>query len=768
MSPPPKRGDADQDVDSKPSSRPPSYHESGSAIDPEDVIPPPDPTAGFAYLGFEAHRRSGMPHEAECIAHLKFLECLYRLRQTIASTDGLFGITNEYIKAASISDANKSELLAKLGEKRWAIFVTRSVDRFTAWWSKIEGEVSNDCTPLRIEYGSGDQLCNGQRVREIDLNRDVLPPLDVLMVWHSYMLNPRDYLEDCLRYNKMDLWHTRMPWDMIALAIDSHTFQYKARPAAERYWKAQTGLNWDSLQDCDVKRLHCHGCQSELSVAWTDFRQLTPIVGRTKNNVYFDVDHVLSSGYGYCDKNFLTVCQNCDTEIHHDALQAEKFKNDVRMLRSQIRPMAGTVLGVNGIPWKSFGVEDLTTRFFLKVPNALCQHKSFVEPLLADRYNYNSVEKIRNLVEKICQDSYVKRQIRDDGGSSLLRLEKVAIRRMMSRYWDNSSPFALDLVGAVVRQGSFVSKMHEIDWLHSPAVRTTAKRLVNKYQRFLMVIMMNKGKMAVPTLDVDLAWHTHQLSPARYMEYCVRGNGTLINHDDKVSEVRLNDQFAWTSATYQKMFDAPYSECTCWYCEAIRESHTHGLNRLFNPRAVKANERLHDAPDTDPSKSVHVSTHNAIRPTGDFGTEAYAYRHYSKRQTEKLEQYYQRACERARKKGRPPPKRSDYYYSDAYGYPVYIPAIGYLPYYPAFYPVTPGCATLEADGAGNCCAGMCAVGGGTDLVGSAPTGGGCSGGGCSNGGACGSGGGGGDGGGGGGGGGGGCGGGGGGGGCGGG
>lgn len=32
-----------------------------------------------------------------------------------------------------------------------------------------------------------------------------------------------------------------------------------------------------------------------------------------------------------------------------------------------------------------------------------------------------------------------------------------------------------------------------------------------------------------------------------------------------------------------------------------------------------------------------------------------------------LERQYEAACSRARRKGRPVPKRDDYYYSDAYG-----------------------------------------------------------------------------------------------------
>lgn len=96
------------------------------------------------------------------------------------------------------------------------------------------------------------------------------------------------------------------------------------------------------------------------------------------------------------------------------------------------------------------------------------------------------------------------------------RAEKIAISRMMSSYWGNSSSFSLDLVGAVIRQGSFIEKMHSIDWIHSPAVTSTMTRLIKKYENFFRIMAEHPRNAAVPTLDVDLAWHTHQLSPKFY------------------------------------------------------------------------------------------------------------------------------------------------------------------------------------------------------------------------------------------------------------
>ena len=84
--------------------------------------------------------------------------------------------------------------------------------------------------------------------------------------------------------------------------------------------------------------------------------------------------------------------------------------------------------------------------------------------------------------------------------------ERISIRRMMNVYWENSSMFSVDLVGAVIRQGTFVQKMHNIDWLHSPTVSSTMERLIVKYGRFFQIMADYPEDCAVPTLDVDLAW----------------------------------------------------------------------------------------------------------------------------------------------------------------------------------------------------------------------------------------------------------------------
>lgn len=565
-----------------------------------------------------------------------------------------------------------------------------------------------------------------------------MPPVDVLMVWHAYMLNPRAYLEDCLRWGRMRLWHTPFPWQAAVDCINSETFKWNAGEGAEDAFRHMTGLPYDTLTMTGPRVVECPSCDVENCAPWTtcaDFAYLYAGKSESHKALGAEIDAMLSSGSGYCDRFFNASCTACGTGIDHERLKAAKFRKDVKRLLSSDVPMGGTLLGLDGIPFKAAGLKDRTTLEIAGTTNNLLLlglgDTILKERELGGKGRNESMEGIRDMIEGALADRDYVRKITLSKIRRLQRSEKVAVRRMMSRYWENSSPFALDLVGAVIRQGSFIEKMHNIDWLHSPALPSTMKRLVTKYERFVAIMGGSGRHMAVPTLDVDLAWHTHQLNPYSYMNYTIKTTRQFVDHDDKVAETTLNTSFEWTSSQYQKMYKEPYSECTCWYCEAVRESHTSAASRLFNTQSSKANDLLHDV-DQDPRKSIHISTHNAVRPTGEEAT----YQFGVDQRVKELDKAYQKACERARKKGKKEPKRDDYYYSDAYGYPVYIPAyspyVGAMPYAPMYYPATPGCMAMGA--AGNCCTGTCAAAvaaGGCG--GSAGCGGGCgssAGGGC--------------------------------------
>ena len=129
-------------------------------------------------------------------------------------------------------------------------------------------------------------------------------------------------------------------------------------------------------------------------------------------------------------------------------------------------------------------------------------------------------------------------------------------------------------MSAVIRQAVFVDKMNHFLWLRSPSlVAGTLPRAQTKYRNYFALFKRFPGETMVPTLDVDLFWHSHQLTPARYFNYCFSVAGRFIDHDDKLPTGILDDGFERTCARYAEAFgpESEYGGCFCWPCELERD-----------------------------------------------------------------------------------------------------------------------------------------------------------------------------------------------------
>ena len=106
---------------------PPTYVqlESGFNMDVPDI------TAAFSNLNLAP---SAKPTPDVCIAHLKLLEAFHQLRENVAFEDGRFGINDAYADAAP-SKQERSELLIKIREKRWQVYLCKASKRFEKWWT---------------------------------------------------------------------------------------------------------------------------------------------------------------------------------------------------------------------------------------------------------------------------------------------------------------------------------------------------------------------------------------------------------------------------------------------------------------------------------------------------------------------------------------------------------------------------------------------------------------------------------------------------------
>ncbi|TKW51490.1 Glycine-rich domain-containing protein 1 [Colletotrichum tanaceti] len=133
-----------------------------------------------------------------------------------------------------------------------------------------------------------------------------------------------------------------------------------------------------------------------------------------------------------------------------------------------------------------------------------------------------------------------------------------------------TSLFTYPLAAAIRRQVSFSLKMTRHAWLRSPALASTLGRARARYARFFRLIAAHPRTVMVPTLDVDLVWHTHQLAPARYLAHSKRAAGRLVDHDDEIEDATLGALSADMQTLWADAFGEAYHVCLCWACEGGR------------------------------------------------------------------------------------------------------------------------------------------------------------------------------------------------------
>jgi hypothetical protein len=415
-----------------------------------------------------------------CLAHLKLLFALQTLKEAIGYTDGLWQIYDSRLfpgrKNASIEkvDDETKRNLALLREKRWALYVARAVDRYEAWWGSLSSDplTEIDMGEDTVKYTAFTSGFNNIAANHVWKNNNLPPlgkdpvhlpsisianfPIDVLMVWHAHMLNPRAYAEDCMRRGLRELWQAGMPWQLINEAIDTN-FNYKVSPDCMTTWEETTRRKWENADDPSTKQIPpCPYCSTKNIVPWST-------CGMAEDS---PDEPPAVIGHGYGDGDFKTKCSMCGKELTRDYLEVFKFTTDVKNLLAHDHPMPGTLLdNKTGTPKKLPAAGILRDRFQRTFPNRLIRNhirSRLLDPPPA------SVDAIRQIIENALVDTAAIKLVENVTGTEALRRyhlgieARIHVRKMMSRYWGNSSPFALELGGAVVRQGIFTEKMYKV------------------------------------------------------------------------------------------------------------------------------------------------------------------------------------------------------------------------------------------------------------------------------------------------------------------
>ncbi|KAK7252467.1 hypothetical protein RIF29_36422 [Crotalaria pallida] len=126
-----------------------------------------------------------------------------------------------------------------------------------------------------------------------------------------------------------------------------------------------------------------------------------------------------------------------------------------------------------------------------------------------------------------------------------------------------------DLISAAKRQSPFfyqVSRPHMKNDLF-------IEEAVARYLGFLYLIKTNKEKginrFCVPTYDIDLIWHSHQLQPVSYCKDLKEALGKVLEHDDTDSDrtkgKKLDTGFSATTKQWEDTFGTRYWKAGAMY-----------------------------------------------------------------------------------------------------------------------------------------------------------------------------------------------------------
>ncbi|KAG8904961.1 hypothetical protein FRB99_000963 [Tulasnella sp. 403] len=460
-------------------------------------------------------------------SHLVILRTFYNLREEVLSRARKFDSVPTQSRDRVVG-GNPSP------EEAWHLYLVRAVWRFELWLSKVLG------SPRR----------SGQS-QETWWNPKDLPPLDVILVWHAYLLHPRTYYEDGIRYNSTLLRRGSFPLHEVARMFESDDHHVPGSQAQERAyrWESCTGQPWvlsTSVNDDDPAlatiQIRCPSCQEPLAANWRD-----------------------ETGAGWAQQGFRTTCSNCGMVVNKEAMGVAKFCDD---LYKVAQSPGGRTLATMHLDEATGRPSISSAQLFNRNLLDGVKKSAFVPSPRA--YAGNVLKWSMEEVTKRARIGFqTKLVLKKHQGTALRESPPEGLQRLLAAY-TIPGPYSIDLVGAIKRHMRFVDKMVEFGWTEygrfgndSDESVAPLRRAVAQYHAFLDVMSYNHDEFMVPTLNIDLAWHTHQLLWVEYRESTTRFLGTVVDHDDAVEQENLASAFEKTSRLWTNRFNVPYTICGC-------------------------------------------------------------------------------------------------------------------------------------------------------------------------------------------------------------
>ncbi|GAA6028929.1 hypothetical protein JCM8097_001510 [Rhodosporidiobolus ruineniae] len=410
-----------------------------------------------------------------------------------------------------------------------------------------------------------------EAVKPHSISSPMVPPLDVAMVLHTYQLNPSRFHEDSIRSIPQLKKLTKIVLEQVASNLDGVSLKQIPRDADIKAWQSATGTSYNALTH------------------FLETKGATIVDAKTKAT--FLVPWIDEQGTGYAQQRYVRQSPSGVSDSH-ESRGVYKLAQDMLELRLyRLDALAGTVASATEAPARTSDSPraKIVREAITRQPSVMCSSSA--------QYLASAMSWSRAGAETLLSSALGR-----DRSSNILSC------------YTRGERFSLDLAMAVLRQGTFIDKMHSLGWLDP--IRFTEddsllERCIAHYHAFLDLLSSTRSMFCVPTLDIDLAWHTHQLSP-RYVDDTVMCLGRFCDHDDKVEENTLSTAFDVTARAWQSRFGVPYSTCGCLLPPQAP------LSRLASKLNLSPNSSYPTAalstltPAEDDADATHASEHNSL------------------------------------------------------------------------------------------------------------------------------------------------------------
>ncbi|KAJ4319449.1 hypothetical protein N0V84_006352 [Fusarium piperis] len=178
------------------------------------------------------------PDISHAAVHLALLECFRTLRLDVSAlkveVHGLPAYTEKPRDDIPSARANRLP-----ESQRWDLLIRLAISRFAVWWTNIDH--------VLVHISAYGHHAGGNVM--VQLTKEYLPPLDVLLVWYAFMLDSDAYIAACRNHERQvpRLEHLCFPWLAIRDVIDMDRFRFQLPRTAQNLFSTLSAQSSDIL-----------------------------------------------------------------------------------------------------------------------------------------------------------------------------------------------------------------------------------------------------------------------------------------------------------------------------------------------------------------------------------------------------------------------------------------------------------------------------------------------------------------------------------------